>query len=99
MTPNFDPDVAASWLPRLVHRRASVTLTTKQNTMEAYQQRVVDEKAELDEKLTKLDAFMMSERVKTLPADEHDRMTRQANHMRQYSSVLGERIAAFPTAA
>lgn len=63
--------------------------------MEPHQQRVVDEKTELDERLTKLIAFFNSQIFAGLPADEQDRMKRQADHMTNYSVVLGERIAAF----
>lgn len=61
-----------------------------------HQQRVVDEKRELDEKLTKLDAFGRTELFKSLPAEEQGRLNRQHSLMEQYSAVLGERIAAFP---
>ena len=63
--------------------------------MEPHQQRVVDEKTELDERLTKLIAFFNSQIFSGLPTDEQDRMKRQADHMTNYSVVLGERIAAF----
>jgi|HubBroStandDraft_5_1064220.scaffolds.fasta_scaffold55141_2 hypothetical protein len=65
--------------------------------MQPYQQRVIDEKAELDEKLTKLTTFLAGSLVATLPAGEQDRLDRQANIMQQYSMILGERIAAFPS--
>lgn len=60
-----------------------------------HQQRVVDEKAELDEKRAKLDAFFETERFNTLDIAEQARMRYQAVAMKEYSSVLGERIAAF----
>lgn len=63
--------------------------------MQPHQQRVVDEKAELDSRHDKLRAFLMGEMVKTLPADEHERLSRQYSIMIQYSNVLGERIAAW----
>jgi hypothetical protein len=64
--------------------------------MQPHQQRVVDEKTELDEKLKKLDAFGRTELFASLPADEQGRLNRQHSVMEQYSAVLGERIAAFP---
>ena len=64
--------------------------------LQPHQQRVVDEKRELDVKLTKLDAFGRTELFKTLPEDEQGRLNRQHSLMEQYSAVLGERIAAFP---
>ena len=63
--------------------------------MQPHQQRVVDEKAELDEKLTKLDAFGRTPLFASLPDDEQGRLNRQHSLMEQYSAVLGERIAAF----
>lgn len=66
-----------------------------ENDMAPHQERVVTEKAELDEKLTKLKAFFETDLFKNLDEDEQERMWRQADHMGDYSSVLGERIAAF----
>ena len=66
--------------------------------MEAYQERVVEEKRELDEKLAKLDAFMNTERFTALSVGEQVRMTLQRSLMHYYSEVLDERIEAFPPA-
>lgn len=64
--------------------------------MAPYQQRVVDEKKDLDERLAKLKAFVLTEVYRNLPADEQDRLSRQYDAMYSYSCILGERIAAFP---
>lgn len=63
--------------------------------MEAFQERVVEEKRELDEKLTALCEFIKSEQFRTLSADEHGRMNVQQALMAYYSQVLGDRIEAF----
>lgn len=63
--------------------------------MQAYQERVVAEKRELDERGDKLEQFILSDRFGTLPAAEQERMKLQLEIMGQYSEVLGERIAAF----
>lgn len=63
--------------------------------MQAYQERVVAEKRELDERGDKLDQFILSDRFGTLPTAEQERMKRQLEIMGKYSEVLGERIAAF----
>ena len=63
--------------------------------LQPHQQRVVDEKAELDAKLAKLDAFGRTEMFASLPPDEQGRLNRQHSIMEQYSAVLGERIRAF----
>ena len=60
-----------------------------------HQQRVLDEKAELDDRSTKLQAFFSNPIFSGLPADEQDRLQKQAIAMQAYSEVLGERIAAF----
>lgn len=65
--------------------------------MKPYQERVVEEKRELDEKLAKLDAFGRTEQFTSLSADEQGRMNRQHSIMEDYSKVLGERIEAFPS--
>jgi hypothetical protein len=65
--------------------------------MQPHQQRVVDEKKELDEKLDKLKAFIETSSIfKSLPVDERDRLGRQFDVMAEYSSILSQRIAAFP---
>jgi hypothetical protein len=64
--------------------------------MEAYQERVRKEKLDLDGKIERLNAFINDlNRFNGLPEDERVRLTRQENAMREYSSILGERIAAF----
>jgi hypothetical protein len=64
--------------------------------MEPYQQRVVDEKTELDAKREKLTAFIQNGDVfNYLPDDEQRRLERQDRCMTEYSNILGERIANF----
>ena len=63
--------------------------------LQPHQQRVVDEKADLDEKLVKLLAFHGTETFADLPEEEQDRLIRQSVAMTNYSAVLGERIVAF----
>lgn len=61
-----------------------------------HQQRVVDEKKELDEKLDRLKAFIETNPIfKTLHEDERVRLNRQFDAMAEYSSILSQRIAAF----
>lgn len=60
-----------------------------------HQQRVIDEKRELDEKREKLGVFKSAEFFATLPWQEQERLNTQAHIMTMYSAVLGERIAAF----
>ena len=65
--------------------------------MEPHQQRVVDEKAALDDKLEKLLAFIDAGKgaiFSKLVTDEKERLTTQARIMKEYSDVLADRIAA-----
>jgi len=63
--------------------------------MAPHQERVVNEKFDLDEKLSKLTKFLNSELFTSLAADERSRLRRQQIAMQDYSNILGERIAAF----
>jgi hypothetical protein len=65
------------------------------NAVPPHQQRVLDEKAELDERRERLAAFFSTPIFHGLPESEQIRMERQAVAMRTYSEILGERIAAF----
>lgn len=61
-----------------------------------HQQRVLDEKRELDERLSKLDAFILDNPLYLqLPGDEQGRLSEQSKAMAAYSGILDERIAAF----
>ena len=63
--------------------------------LQPHQQRVVTEKAELDEKLAKLLAFFQTPIFEALPEAERSRLRNQARFMDGYAAVLEERIAAF----
>lgn len=63
-----------------------------------HQQRVVMEKAELDERRVKLGAFKNTNLFASLPWQEQERLNTQSHIMTMYSAVLGERIAAFGSA-
>jgi hypothetical protein len=60
-----------------------------------HQQRVIDEHAELAERLAKLGAFMLGDFFKGLPDAERARMEAQHTHMVGYRAALAGRIAAF----
>ena len=63
--------------------------------MEPYQEQVMMEKAELDERLRKLDEFGRTDAFAALPSDEQGRLNRQHSIMEDYSQILGERIVNF----
>lgn len=68
--------------------------------MAPHQQRVVDEKAELSEKLAKLREFIATNSLfGKLPYDEQGRLKIQRFIMEQYVGVLGDRIDNFPEVA
>ena len=59
-------------------------------------QRVLDEKQELDVRITKLDELIQRNALfRQLGSDEQSRMRRQLDVMREYAVILGERISAF----
>lgn len=63
--------------------------------LQPHQQRVVNEKQELDKNLDKLTAFINSNNFTTVDQDERRRLVKQESIMREYSDVLAERIEAF----
>lgn len=63
--------------------------------MQPYQQRVVEEKSELDKKIKALNTFIMTTNFSTLDPKEQDRLLGQVSAMEIYTAILGERIAAF----
>lgn len=65
--------------------------------MQPFQQRVVEEKAHLDDKIEKLGRFIEDHSTvyARLPHDEKERLIRQRIAMINYSTILGERIEAF----
>ncbi len=65
--------------------------------MQPHQQRVVDDRNELDEKVKKLGVFIGgdSKIFLGLPVEEQERLRRQHSVMTIYSNILAERINAF----
>ena len=63
--------------------------------MEIHQHRVINEKSDVDCRIQELTDFMRLSMFVSLPLQEQDRQRRQLRAMREYSSVLGERIEAF----
>lgn len=83
-----------SWSPK-AQFDAAYTAIGDVGHLPPHQQRVVAEKVELDDRLTKLKAFMETDRFKGLGPAEQDRMHAQANAMARYFGVLADRIEAF----
>lgn len=63
--------------------------------MEAYQQRVIDEKVALDEKLAKLTEFVGSAAYEVLDNVDRFLLCRQRDAMVDYSRILEQRIERF----
>jgi hypothetical protein len=63
--------------------------------MQDYQERVLDEKKELDEKIEKLMSFLELENFGIFSEEELSRLWLQSHIMKAYSACLGERIAHF----
>lgn len=60
-----------------------------------YQQRVVEERDDLVERLAKLCAFIGSDAFQAVPHHEQHLLVRQAGAMMTYRDVLNERIKGF----
>ena len=61
-----------------------------------YQQRVLEEKEQLDVSIRKLDKFINSDEfTSSVVSDEQARLKLQLFLMKQYSDVLNERLKAF----
>lgn len=63
--------------------------------MTPHEQRVIDEKAALDEKIAKLAAFFPTTIYDSLCRRDQDLMREQYSAMMNYSDILGNRIARF----
>ncbi|WP_157651725.1 crAss001_48 related protein [Burkholderia ubonensis] len=83
----------AEWMPFQKGQAAKAEKAA--SVLAPHQQRVVDEKAELDERLSKLNAFFGTPIFTGLDENERERLSAQARVMGEYSSILGDRIAAF----
>lgn len=62
-----------------------------------HQERVVQQKRELDEEIAKLKDFLYSGKFDSVKDSELGIMVRQYSVMKRYSLILGERIAEFPS--
>jgi len=60
--------------------------------MSDFKDRLIDEQAQLEEKLNKLDAFLMSDKVKSVDDVQKALLQVQATAMNTYNQCLKERI-------
>jgi len=63
--------------------------------MEEYQERVVKEREELNEKLEKLNSFIEGKGFNDLKPEDRDLLQRQRAVMRRYVQILTKRINRF----
>jgi hypothetical protein len=61
--------------------------------MEAYQQRVIDERRLLEEKIKNLRVFIASKTFDSLDKQDRELLGTQASIMISYSAILAKRIA------
>lgn len=64
-------------------------------SLQPWQERVIEEKAELDNKLMKLIEFLKSDAFQDLPLVNIRCLRRQRMVMELYSDILNERISLF----
>jgi len=63
--------------------------------MNAFQERVIEEKEQLDDKIAKLTKFIGGKVWAGLTDYEQNLLQVQLNHMRDYSATLAKRIEVF----
>lgn len=84
---------------KLVDGKMQLCELPAENPIEGnFQQRVLLEKAALDDKLTKLNLFLRSPESMVVPLVERTRLHKQMQAMFTYSKILEARIADFKTA-
>jgi hypothetical protein len=72
-----------------------VALPVVDQPLPAHQERVIAERADLEVRIERLQAFIATETFEALDLAEMVRLDRQLNLQRQLSAVLAERIADF----
>lgn len=89
----------AEWMPYQVgqaKKEESAAVKPAVSSIPQHQLRVIDEKFDLDGRASKLKAFFDTETFRTLDMPEQIRLRAQHVAMLEYSSILTERIVAFP---
>jgi len=99
--PEKEPGCLPSWdwMPYQKDQAKKHAAPLAAGELSPHQQRVVDERRDLDEKLAKLEMFFGTTIFASLDETEKSRLERQERAMCDYSNILRERIAAFQAAA
>lgn len=64
-------------------------------TIELWQERVIDERNELETRLYLLNKFMTSSKFQDIPYDDQVRLQKQKDAMTVYAQALADRIVNF----
>lgn len=70
-------------------------MSNEKRAMQPYQQRVIEEKTELDDKINKLSYFRVSGEMSKISDDERHLLNLQHHAMTTYSHVLALLIKSF----
>lgn len=88
-------DGYTSWSPKDVFESAYINIGHVGH-LPAHKQRVIGEKAVLDDKISKLNGFINSENFNSFcDESEQNRLKKQLHFMSEYSDILLERIENF----
>lgn len=81
-----------SWSPEDVFKKAYIGIGQVKE-LPAHVQRMIGEKAQLDDRIGKLDSFLSSAKAVDLTPKQNELMTTQLGAMRELSQVLSDRLA------
>jgi hypothetical protein len=84
-------DGYTSWSPKGIFESAYIGIG-KVKDLPPHLQRVIGEKAQLDDRLAKLSAFISTAGFKNLSSKSQELLTTQCGAMAEYSAVLKQRI-------
>lgn len=86
----------ATWSPSGSDSLAVDWVIVETSNTPPHQQRVINEINEVADRLSKLSAFILDNKIfSTLPEDEQERLRKQNEIMSQYVDILDERIKHF----
>lgn len=86
----------STWAPSGSDSLAEDWVVVEESSIPPHQQRVIDEKNELEARLTKLSTFMSGNSIfDGLPSKEKEMLKAQHTSMSAYLSILNDRIANF----
>ncbi|KAF1008949.1 MAG: hypothetical protein GAK28_00581 [Luteibacter sp.] len=87
-------DGYTSWSPTAAFEAAYLPIGNVSHLPD-YQQRVIGERAELNDKIAKLDSFTNTSRFAEIDSGDQSLLREQLTHMRAYAAVLNARIEGF----